>query len=53
MVAGLPIIHPYHHALNAEVGYQVFGSTTEKSNWVVPVPSQHLDMYIPSVREYR
>ena len=37
MVARLPIIHPYHHALNAEV---VVGTTT--GNWVVPVPSQHL-----------
>ena len=34
------IIHPYHHALNAEVANEVVGTTT--GNWVVPVPSQHL-----------
>ena len=43
MVARLPIIHPYHHALNAEVAIEVVGTTTgTTSNWVVPVPSQHL-----------
>ena len=36
MVARLPIIHPYHHALNAEVANEVVGTTT--GNWVVPVP---------------
>ena len=43
MVARLPIIQPYHHALNAEVANEVVGTTTgTRSNWVVPVPSQHL-----------
>ena len=35
MVARLPIIHPYHHALNAEVANEVVGTTTgTRSNQV-------------------
>ena len=50
MVARLPIIHPYHHALNAEVANEVVGTTTgglrrererewwgKKCNWVVHI----------------